>query len=147
MKAATLLLFFFLKQVRKILFLYAFLKKPHKNRTHKWKQRTKFSSSLGHAETRLIETQLCVKNALINIVFCFPSQKIYREKHFTSYSVITNKDLRQHLELCSILYGILDGKGVWERMDPCIRVAESLFHLNYHSIVFQSAISLHKIKN
>ena len=67
-------------------------KKTHKNITHKWKQRTKFSGSLGHAETCLTETQLCTKNVLINIVFCFPSQKVYSEKHFKSYSIITNKD-------------------------------------------------------
>ena len=67
-------------------------KKNHKNRTHKWKQRTKFSGSLGHAETCLTETQLCTKNVLINIVFCFHSQKVYREKHFKSYSMITIKD-------------------------------------------------------
>ena len=29
-------------------------------------------------------------------------------------------------ELCSVLYGSLDGRGVWERMDPCICIAESL---------------------
>ena len=30
------------------------------------------------------------------------------------------------MELCPLLYGSLDGKGVWERMDPCTCMAESL---------------------
>ena len=38
---------------------------------------------------------------------------------------ITNKD--NHRELCSMLRGSLDGKGVWGRMDTCICIlAESL---------------------
>ena len=32
----------------------------------------------------------------------------------------------QRRELCSILCGSLDGKGVWGRMDTCIYMAESL---------------------
>ena len=32
----------------------------------------------------------------------------------------------QHMELCSVLCGSLDGKGVWGRMDTCICTAESL---------------------
>ena len=32
----------------------------------------------------------------------------------------------QHRKLCSVLCGSLDGRGVWGRMDTCIRVAESL---------------------
>ena len=32
----------------------------------------------------------------------------------------------QHRELCSMLCGSLEGRGVWGRMDPCICVAESL---------------------
>ena len=32
----------------------------------------------------------------------------------------------QHRELCSVLSGGLDGRGVWERMDTCICTAESL---------------------
>ena len=31
-----------------------------------------------------------------------------------------------HRELCSMLCGSLDGRGVWERMDTCICMAESL---------------------
>ena len=31
------------------------------------------------------------------------------------------------MELCSVLCGSLDGKGVWGRMDTCIYMAES-FH-------------------
>ena len=31
-----------------------------------------------------------------------------------------------HRELCSMLCGSLDGKGVWERMDICMCMAESL---------------------
>ena len=30
------------------------------------------------------------------------------------------------MELCSVLYASLDGKGVWGRMDICICIAESL---------------------
>ena len=30
------------------------------------------------------------------------------------------------MELCSVLCGILDGRGVWGRMETCICVAESL---------------------
>ena len=32
----------------------------------------------------------------------------------------------QHMELCSILCGSLDGGGVWGRVDTCICMAESL---------------------
>ena len=32
----------------------------------------------------------------------------------------------QHRELCSMLWGSLDGRGVWGRMDTCICMAESL---------------------
>jgi len=32
----------------------------------------------------------------------------------------------QHRELCSMLYGSLDGRGVWGRMDTCTYMAESL---------------------
>ena len=32
----------------------------------------------------------------------------------------------QHRELCSMLCGSLDGRGVWGRMDTCICMAESL---------------------
>ena len=31
-----------------------------------------------------------------------------------------------HRELCSMLCGSLDGRGVWETMDTCICMAESL---------------------
>ena len=37
---------------------------------------------------------------------------------------ITNKD--NHRELCSMLRGSLDGKGVWGRLDTCICMAEYL---------------------
>ena len=30
------------------------------------------------------------------------------------------------MELCSMLYDSLDGRGIWERMDACIHVPESL---------------------
>ena len=42
---------------------------------------------------------------------------------------ITNKDLLlalEHRELCSMLCGRLDGRGVWGGMDTCICMAESL---------------------
>ena len=32
----------------------------------------------------------------------------------------------QHRELCSVLCGSLDGRGVWGRMDTCVYIAESL---------------------
>ena len=32
----------------------------------------------------------------------------------------------EHRELCSVLCGSLDGRGIWGRMDPCICMAESL---------------------
>ena len=40
-------------------------------------------------------------------------------------------------ELCSMLCGSLDGRRVWERMDSCISMAESLCcsPKNYHNIV------------
>ena len=31
-----------------------------------------------------------------------------------------------HRELCSMLCGSLDGRGIWGRMETCIRTAESL---------------------
>ena len=34
--------------------------------------------------------------------------------------------IAQHMELCSMLCGILDGREVWGRMDTCICMAESL---------------------
>ena len=33
----------------------------------------------------------------------------------------------QYMELCSILYSSLNGRGVWGRMDTCICMAESLY--------------------
>ena len=38
---------------------------------------------------------------------------------------ITNKDI-MHRDLCSMLCGNLDRRGVWGRMDTCVCVAESL---------------------
>ena len=38
---------------------------------------------------------------------------------------ITSKDLL-YRELCSMLCGSLDGRGVWGRMDTCTGMAESL---------------------
>ena len=32
----------------------------------------------------------------------------------------------EHRDLCSVLCGSLDGRGVWRRMDTCICMAESL---------------------
>ena len=32
----------------------------------------------------------------------------------------------QHMELCSILHGSLDGRGLWGRMNTCLCMAESL---------------------
>ena len=41
---------------------------------------------------------------------------------------VVNKDqpIVHHRELCLMLYGSLDGRGVWGRMDACIGMAESL---------------------
>ena len=44
----------------------------------------------------------------------------------------------QLMELYSMLCGSLDGRGIWGRMDTCVRMADihpSLFTLNYHNIV------------
>ena len=46
-------------------------------------------------------------------------------------TVIFRKDNQQgpaveHRELCSMLCGSLDGRGVWGSMDACIRTSESL---------------------
>jgi len=32
----------------------------------------------------------------------------------------------QHMELCSVISGSLDGRGVWGRMDTCVCMTESL---------------------
>ena len=32
----------------------------------------------------------------------------------------------ENMELCSVLYGSVDGKRVWERMDTRVRMAEAL---------------------
>ena len=32
----------------------------------------------------------------------------------------------QHMELCSVICGSLDGRGVWGRMDTCVCMTESL---------------------
>jgi len=39
---------------------------------------------------------------------------------------ITNKDLLYSTRNCLRLYGSLDGRGVWGRVDTCICMAESL---------------------
>ena len=55
-----------------------------------------------------------------------------------------------HMELCSMLYGSLDGRGVWERMDTCICVTESL-HYSPESIttllIGYTLIQNKKLKN
>ena len=33
----------------------------------------------------------------------------------------------EHRELCSLLHGSLEGKGVWGRMDTCLCTAESVW--------------------
>ena len=49
---------------------------------------------------------------------------------------ITNKDPVQHRELCSMLPGSLDGRGVWGRKDTCVCLADPLlFTWNYHNVV------------
>ena len=50
---------------------------------------------------------------------------------------INNKDLLEHMELCSMSCGSLDGRGTWRGMDPCLCMAESLRGSpeNYHNIV------------
>ena len=42
------------------------------------------------------------------------------------FKLATNKDLLY--ELCSMLCGSLDGRGVWQRVDTCVCMAESLCH-------------------
>ena len=39
---------------------------------------------------------------------------------------ITNRPTVEHRELCSMLCGSLDERGLWGRMDTCICMAESL---------------------
>ena len=47
---------------------------------------------------------------------------------------ITNKEPVQGRELCPMLPGSLDGRGVWGRMDTCVCLAEPLlFTSNYHN--------------
>ena len=60
-------------------------------------------------------------------------EEIVREFGIDMYTLlylkwITNKDLLtvDHRELCSMLGGSLDGKGVWGENGSCIRMAESL---------------------
>ena len=45
--------------------------------------------------------------------------------HLANLKWITNKNIL-YMELCSMLCGSLDGRGVWGRMDPRICKAESL---------------------
>ena len=33
----------------------------------------------------------------------------------------------EHMKLCSMLCGSVDGRGVWRRMETCICMAESLY--------------------
>ena len=33
----------------------------------------------------------------------------------------------EHMKLCSMLCGSVDGRGIWRRMDTCICMAESLY--------------------
>ena len=40
------------------------------------------------------------------------------------------KPIVQHMELCLVLCGSLDGKGVWGRMDTCIWLSPFTVHLN-----------------
>ena len=59
----------------------------------------------------------------------FWGEGIVREGHI--HTVMLKMDnqqgpIVQHRELCSILCGSLDGRGVWGRMDMCICMAESL---------------------
>ena len=53
-----------------------------------------------------------VRNARVHIVMF----KMYNQQGPTVY----------HMELCSVLCGSLDGRGVRRRMDTCICMAESL---------------------
>ena len=39
----------------------------------------------------------------------------------------------QHREFCPMLCGSLDGRGLWERMDTCVSIAEAL-HCSPESI-------------
>ena len=53
----------------------------------------------------------------------------------------------QHRELCSMLCGSLDGRGVWERMDTCICTAESLHCSPETIITFLIGYTQYKIKS
>ena len=53
----------------------------------------------------------------------------------------------QHRELCSVLSGGLDGRGVWERMDTCICTAESLHCSPETIITFLIGYTQYKIKS
>ena len=46
--------------------------------------------------------------------------------HFAIFKVDNQEPTIQHMELCSMLCGSPDGKGVWRRMDTCICMAETL---------------------
>ena len=37
---------------------------------------------------------------------------------------MNNKDLLEHMELCPMSCGSLDGRGTWRGMDPCLCMAD-----------------------
>ena len=56
----------------------------------------------------------------------------------------------EHMELCSMLYGSLDGRGVWERMDTCVCMAGSFsahLNLSHCLLIFYTPIQNKKFKN
>ena len=53
----------------------------------------------------------------------------------------------QHMEVCSVLCGSLDGRGVWGRMDTCICIAESFRCSPEISQHWYTAIPQYKIKS
>ena len=55
---------------------------------------------------------------------------MYKESNMETYITICKIDSQWEFtvclrELCSMLFGSLDGRGVWERMDTCIFIDES----------------------
>ena len=46
--------------------------------------------------------------------------------HTAIFKTDNQQDLLSYRELCSMLRGSLDGRGVWGRMNACIYMAESL---------------------
>ena len=85
----------------------------------------------------MIQMKLFIKqNKLTDLVnLWLPGRERWREGIVREFGMdrctllylkwVTNKDI-MHRNLCSMLCGNLDGRGVWGRMDTCVCVAEIL---------------------